>query len=69
LKRLADATLPGVDGDAPRDSLPRVKTVVESLRKDGLVVVVRNTEAVAEEPAAYGENVVETVMDLQVRLP
>jgi hypothetical protein len=43
--------------------------VVESLRKDGLVVVVRGAEAVAEEPAAYGENQVETVKDLQVRLP
>jgi hypothetical protein len=51
-------------------SMDRLREVVASLRRDGLVAVVARAENLAEERAAYGDDTrAETGEDLHVKLP
>jgi A/G-specific adenine glycosylase len=68
LRTLAN-TVPCPPENSPT-SMDRMREVVASLRKDGLVEVVARAESLAEERAAYGDDArPEADEDLHVKLP
>jgi A/G-specific adenine glycosylase len=71
LHKLGTVVFAGTEGGSGRDAgVSRLREIVESLSKDGLVILHADAQAVAEEGTSYaGDETTDAGPGLQVRLP